>query len=675
MEGTRKSQHAGRQIARGACARVALLALLACAVAAGTPTARADSVNSPNITLNVDTNRVTGAGNGAGNVAVTVSTITLAEITLPEYNVGGDSRITLQVRPGYQFDPSSNVTAQSATIGFNGGAINAAASLTPSGAADEVLAFNLTSGISDIDSVQDIIRINGIKLRILSAAGAAGPAQTTVSITTAGAGGAFTDQGIIAASITKGAADRLEFAIQPGDTQAGNSVLPAVKIVDFGGNIITNDPRSIALTILNNPGAATLLGATERETQNGVATWSESDALRITTAGVGYTLRATHDGASFLTSDSDDSLSFDITAGEAGTLVISRQPVVTDAGADIIIDVTALDGFGNPVSTPVDVTLDSAVNPGGWPLLVDSSLTKATVNGVASWSTSDHLRITKAISGYRLAASGVGAPVLTNEFDIVSAEPVVLRFVQQPTDTVAEDATDPAPTVEVVDRFGNRTANTASVQLNLVGAACGGSVSGNAAATTVGLAQFPSLVFDTPCASVVLEATADGLIGTISDEFQVLRGAPIATRLAFTKQPVDTLAGENLLVEVAVLDQFDEPFTAASVAITLSLAKNPTATNLLVTSALTKRTVNGVASWNTADGLRIAAAGAGYQIGASGVGAGITSDAFDIETAAVPPDPGDNPAACGACGAGASLAFAPLVLAGIMLRGRTRRTR
>jgi hypothetical protein len=117
--------------------------VVVCGVVLTARFAAADSVNSPNITLNVDTNRSTGPG--AGNVAVAINTITLAEISLPEYSAGSGQAILLAARPGFQFDPTSAVSAQSTTIGFNGGAINVAAPVTPTGAANEVLTFTLTS--------------------------------------------------------------------------------------------------------------------------------------------------------------------------------------------------------------------------------------------------------------------------------------------------------------------------------------------------------------------------------------------------------------------------------------------------------------------------------------------------------------------------------------------------
>jgi hypothetical protein len=493
-------------------------------------TARADSVNSPNITMNVDNNRAVDSGNGAGNISVVINTITIAETNVNEYASTAGKAISVKVRPGFQFDPTSNVTCQSATIGFNGAAVNVIASLTPTGAADETLTFNFTSGTT---GGQDILRINGIKLRIISAVGAAGPAQTTMTITTSTAGGAFTNQGIVAATITKGAADRLAFSTQPGSNLAGQFLLPAVKIVDFGGNIITdvNQTRTITLAIQANPGGAALLGTVQSDTVNGIAAWVAADDLRINTAASGYTLRASHSGANFLTSQLADSAGFDITATAPNKLMITKQPVNTAAGEDILIDVSVLDSFDNLVlASPVQVSLDSADNPGGWPLLTASSLTKITANGVASWSASDDLRITAAVADYRLVASGLNAPAQTNFFNITPAAPSALRFVQQPTNVAQNAAVNPAITVEIVDAFNNRTDSNAAVQLTLFTAPCGGTVSGATANAVNGLATFAALTGDTACTGNVLEASSGVLIRVSSDLFNIttLAGAAAA---------------------------------------------------------------------------------------------------------------------------------------------------
>ena len=104
----------------------------------------ADSVNSPNITLNVDTNRNVGAG--AGNTAITVNTITVAETTLPEYSSGSGKAISISAKTGFRFVAGASITARSATIGINGGAINAVATQTVSGCALRLLRALLVVG-------------------------------------------------------------------------------------------------------------------------------------------------------------------------------------------------------------------------------------------------------------------------------------------------------------------------------------------------------------------------------------------------------------------------------------------------------------------------------------------------------------------------------------------------
>jgi len=484
---------------------------------------RADSVNSPNITMSADTNRATATGPGAGNTSVVVNTITIAETMLPEYSSGAGNSITITARPGFQFDPESNVTAQSATIGINGGGVNAVATVTPSGAANEVITINITSGTNV--NVQDIIRINGIRVRIISAAGAAGPAQTTLALTTSTVGGAFTNQGIVAANINKGAPDHLLFSTQPGNNQAGANLLPAVSIVDFGNNIVTNDNRVITLAIQNNPGAATLLGSSQKSTVNGVATWAAIDGLMITTASAGYTFRAFHSGEAFNLSDVVDSAPFEISSGNPGSMLITRQPVTTAAGEDILIDVSVFDEFNNLLTgSSIDITLDSATNPGGWPLLTTSSLTKTTVNGVASWGAGDDLRINKATTGYVLSASGLGAALLSNEFDITPGASNAVRFVQQPTNTAQNTSMNPSVTVEIIDAFANRTTSSSGVLLTLQTAPCGGSVFGAVANAVDGLATFNTVSLDTACTGVVLNASSGNLVTEDSQPFNVTGG-------------------------------------------------------------------------------------------------------------------------------------------------------
>lgn len=632
-------------------------------------TLRADSVNSPNVNINVDTNRATATGNGAGNVAIAINTVTIAETMLPEYSSGSGKAITIQAKPGYQFDPSSSITAQSTTIGLNGGAINAVATIVPAGTADELITFELTSGTNT--SIQDIIRINGIKIRIISAEGAAGPAQNTLQVTTTGAGGAFSDQGIVGANIAKGLPDRLVFSVQPGDAQFNADILPAVSMVDFGGNIINNDPRLITISIEDNPGAATLSGETVVQTSNGVATWQDADDLAIPNVSNGYTLKATHDGNPFFTDDEVISGEFNVLAGAPDHLAVTVQPGDTAAGGPIVLSVSVLDVGDNVVTgANVDVTLDSAVNPGGWPLLVDTSLTKATVDGVAAWVAADNLRINKSTNSYKIRASGLSEPVDTDEFDVNPADPDHLEISTQPVDTVAGE--DLFVVVMVKDEFNNtNTTDDVDVKLDLTtnpGAATldvGTSLTKTSVDGVASWSADDDLRIDKAAAGYRMLASGVGAAGE-TDAFDIIPGA--LDHLTMTTQPESSLAGDDLFVTVETRDALENLIPANGMSITLSLSENPGEATLEVGTSLTKETVDGATSWAAADDLTINTAATGYRILASDGTNDVESDAFDI-TAAVA-----NMDVCGTdCGTGSMMTLMPLLAIKLSRRRRRRR--
>lgn len=480
----------------------------------------ADSINSPNITMNVDTNR--SSGNGAGNVAVTVNTITVAETTLAEYSSGAGRSFSIAVQPGYQFDSSSPISAVSTTMGFNGLGVNTAATLTPSGSEDEVLTFNLTSGTST--STQDILRITGIKLKIASVAGAAGPAQSTMSVTTSAAGGAFVAQSIVAASIQRGVADRLVFAVQPGSNEAGVSLLPSVKLVDFGGNLIQNDDRTISLSLGENPGSTSLQGTLSLDMEGGIAEWTDTEALRVNTSANDYTLLAEQGGDALQSDDQVESDPFSISVGDPGGLEITTQPTDVEAEEDILFAVQVVDEFGNPTNTSgVSVTIDSAANPLGWPLLVDTSLTKTTENGVVEWGEDDNLRILKAVTDYSLSASGLGTPVESDLFDVNPGSAALLRFTSHPETTSVDEPFDPSVSVEVTDRFSNRVDTSEPVGLEIADTDCGASLTGENEPAESGEATFSSLSVGDSCddISFVASAQSNGIVGALSDSFDV----------------------------------------------------------------------------------------------------------------------------------------------------------
>ncbi len=175
-------------------------------------------------------------------------------------------------------------------------------------------------------------------MRIHDVAGTVGPGQNTLTLDTDGIGGSFHAQGIVAASLSTGAADHLVFSTQPVGGPAGIVLVPAVTIVDIGGHVITTDDRTITLLASDDPGGGPLLGTTQLATTNGVATWQTADALHLDIPGDGYVLGASHDGAPFLSSDDVDSAPFDLAPSRAVPVALTSAVVKPGGAVKLVAD-------------------------------------------------------------------------------------------------------------------------------------------------------------------------------------------------------------------------------------------------------------------------------------------------------------------------------------------------
>ncbi len=153
--------------------------------------------------------------------------------------------------------------------------------------------------------------------------------------------------------IQPGPADHLAFTTQPVDTRVADPLLPVVTIQDEFNNTVTGDDRNITLEIQNDPtgGGATLDGTATVQSNDGVATWTAAQALNIDVTGDGYTLRASHAGQDFATSDTVDSNAFNITQGTAA------QPTL-----DGVADGDGQAALGNAVVDVTVVGLDPGTN-------------------------------------------------------------------------------------------------------------------------------------------------------------------------------------------------------------------------------------------------------------------------------------------------------------------------
>ncbi len=242
-----------------------------------------------------------------------------------------------------------------------------------------------------------------------------------------------------------------------------------------------------------------------------------------------------------------------------------------------VIEVEIFDRFGNQEFNDYtdQITLAFGNNPGGGSL---SGNTTVTVNGgVAAFYD---LEVDTVASGYTLTATLAGVPVVTSDpFNITPGVPNYLVFSEQPSNTLAGSAINPAVVVEELDATGNlETGDNSTVVTLSIASGPGNFTSGSTTAVTVsgGVATFSNLVLDTAGNYVLAENATGKLSGPNSKSFTINPAAP--DHLAFAVGPSTTLAGAAISppVKVNVLDQYNNVVTTDNVdQITLTVASGP----------------------------------------------------------------------------------------------------
>jgi len=434
-----------------------------------------------------------------------------------------------------------------------------------------------------------------------------------------GASGLFADNSV-GFDVLVGPPAQLAFTASPtGNVASGAAFTARVAVRDAGGNVVTNTPTQVTLSLTNAPGA-TLSGTTTATTVNGVATFT---GLSIDRAGSGYTLQAAAVGL-----PSASSPAFGVSAGAPTALVFASQPGNTTAGAAIApaVRVAVQDAQGNTVTaSSMSITLALATNPSGGTL--SGTRTVAASNGVATF---DDLSIDRAGTGYTLRANGGTLTSTSTGFNVAAGAAARLVFRTAPANGTA-GAPLGSVAVEIQDMLGNLiTSSTAQVTVNL-GGVSGGTLGGTTTvAAAGGVATFSTLVIQRAASGYTLTASATDLQPVTSGAFDIAPAA--AARLAFTTQPGNTSAGTTIspAVRVAIQDAFGNSVSSAAGTISLALSANPSGGTLAGTTSAAA--VNGVATFGD---LSIARAGTGYTITASsGALTSATSSAFDITAGA-----------------------------------------
>ncbi|QRO02839.1 S8 family serine peptidase [Archangium violaceum] len=431
----------------------------------------------------------------------------------------------------------------------------------------------------------------------------------------AGASGLYSDTSV-GFDVRASAPARLVFTTPPpARPGAGEAFTVKVAVLDDQGNTVTSSNASITLTLNDNPRGGVLSGTTTVAVINGVATFGD---LSVNRMGSGYTLSATSDSLSAVTS-----AAFDVQASTAVRLSFKQGPASTTAGATLApVEVEIRDVSGNLVSATNTISLTLQGGQGG---TLGGTLEVPAVDGVATFKD---LRITRAAAGYQLTAHADDMLDVTSAaFDVSPGAAAALAFSVQPGATQAGAKVGPAVRVAIVDAFGNVvTSATDSITLTL-GANPGKSVlTGTTTVAAVnGVATFADLSLDRAARGYTLQASTEALSAVTSAAFDITTGAP--ARLVFRGAPGRLVAGASLApIEVEVQDAQGNVLSDGSVLVSLSLGANPAAGTLL--GAAPVSAVNGVARF---EGLSLHKAGTGYTLVASAQGfAGATSAAFEV---------------------------------------------
>lgn len=177
-----------------------------------------------------------------------------------------------------------------------------------------------------------------------------------------------------------GAATRLVVVQQPASVIAGEMLSPiTVAVEDSAGNIVTDVPVTVTLTV--NQNSDSLTGTTTAAVVDGLAAFAD---LAIATAATNYTLTMKADGLKTATS-----AVFDVTTGPAAQLVFTRQPSGGTASKPWSTQpiVTVEDAFGNVIVTSVDaIMLELTPGSTSGAVLVCASNVLVAANGEARFS-------------------------------------------------------------------------------------------------------------------------------------------------------------------------------------------------------------------------------------------------------------------------------------------------
>lgn len=340
---------------------------------------------------------------------------------------------------------------------------------------------------------------------------------------------------------------------------------------------------------------------------------------------------------------SDFDLSF--LPAEPTQLVITQQFTSSLAG-DVIspsLTVELRDIDNNLVTTATnEVTLSLETDPSSNTASVSGTLVKNAVNGVVVF---DDISIDKAFDGYvfRVDSTALTGAIATS-IDISANVASQLNYVVQPPSALNEELViSPSIQVEIVDSFGNRTADTSEITLSINNDPSGqGVLYGTLVKNAVnGLVIFEDIIIDIEGSGATvsgfnLNATSTGLTNAVSSSFDVYRLSLILSN------PTTATAGEIITppITAQVFNSNLENVTDSSTTVLLQIeaSSDPSGGSATLSGTTTKNAVSGLATF---DNLSIDQAFYGYKIQAfrltpNGFVLSALSSSINVESAIVP---------------------------------------
>jgi hypothetical protein len=327
-------------------------------------------------------------------------------------------------------------------------------------------------------------------------------------------------------SVTPAKADHFVMVTQPpSSVTAGQGFGFVLDAVDPFGNIDTSFNSLVAASLVNNPGGSTLGGNLGASVNKGVVTFS---GLTLNRAGTGYTLQASANGVTPITT-----AALDVLAGVDTQLVVTTQPSGVIAGQGFSMSVAAEDAFGNiDANFGGTVSLALANDPGNTTL--GGNLAVGASGGIATFSD---LTLNVADPGYTIQASFPGlASATTNPFTVTAAKATQLVMATQPPSSVTAGqgfgfsvyAEDSLGNIDTSFSGGVSVALSANPGSSTLGGSLNATVSG-------GIATFSGLTINVADPGYTLQTSASGLTPVTTSSITVNPG--VATQLVFTTQP------------------------------------------------------------------------------------------------------------------------------------------